>query len=40
MSLYQRFGTYNTGNSNGGLSLGNDFLSLNIGSGKSNRAVL
>ena len=35
MSLYQRFGTYNTGNFNGGLSLGNDFLSLNIGSGKS-----
>ena len=24
MSLYQRFGTYNTGNFNGGLSLGND----------------
>ena len=35
MSLYQRFGTYNTGNFNGGLSLGNDVLSLNIGSGKS-----
>ena len=31
MSLYQRFGTYNTGNFNGGLSLGNDSFSLNIG---------
>ena len=34
-NLFQRFGTYNTGSFNGGLSIGNHQFSLNLGRGKS-----